>query len=420
MLPKGRDFTVAGQDGARRQHRAEARGHLHRRVERLREPVHRQRHRDDQPVQRRVGDEVLPELVDEIQVKSSGYTAEYGGSTGGVINVVTRSGTNEWQAKPVFNFEGDALDGGPRRRPCAGCPPTPAAPNTSRIQRTAIPGWSRASRSAARSSATAHGCLRPISRPSIHTERTVTFTFDDSTATKSSDETDHYFSVEPDAQFERRAAHARGLRLEPVTAGRHAARARRLHLPARKFRCIAKRQNYTLSGSADWVATPKLYVGARAGYYRHQPHQRRTSSRQPLYTFESDKHGFLDVPPDASTSRRVPNRFDQRRQHGRSPVARQCPGGCAHTTASLGGRHTLKAGVQLDRRANDVDKGGSANVVNIFWDGSFQGTARPLRLLSRLEQPDRSEAGPTSPPATSATQRSACSSRTRGPIGTSG
>jgi len=61
------------------------------------------------------GHEVLPEFVDEIQVKSSGYAAEYGGSTGGVINVVTKSGTNDWRGAVLANVEGDALDGG--RRP---------------------------------------------------------------------------------------------------------------------------------------------------------------------------------------------------------------------------------------------------------------------------------------------------------------
>ena len=61
------------------------------------------------------GHGVLPEFVDEIQVKSSGYAAEYGGSTGGVINVVTKSGTNQWRGDVLVNFEGDALDGG--RRP---------------------------------------------------------------------------------------------------------------------------------------------------------------------------------------------------------------------------------------------------------------------------------------------------------------
>jgi len=36
---------------------------------------------------------LVTDFLDEIQVKSSGYTAEYGGATGGVVNVLTKSGT---------------------------------------------------------------------------------------------------------------------------------------------------------------------------------------------------------------------------------------------------------------------------------------------------------------------------------------
>jgi hypothetical protein len=36
--------------------------------------------------------------MQEIQVKTGGYEAEFGQATGGVINVVTKSGTNEFRA----------------------------------------------------------------------------------------------------------------------------------------------------------------------------------------------------------------------------------------------------------------------------------------------------------------------------------
>jgi outer membrane receptor protein involved in Fe transport len=52
--------------------------------------------------------------VEEIQIKSSGYSAEFGGSTGGVVNVVTKSGTNGWRGDVRFYVEGDWLDAGPR------------------------------------------------------------------------------------------------------------------------------------------------------------------------------------------------------------------------------------------------------------------------------------------------------------------
>ena len=50
------------------------------------------------------GKQLVTDFVDEVQVKSSGYTAEYGGSTGGVINVVTRSGTNRFRGDVLTYF----------------------------------------------------------------------------------------------------------------------------------------------------------------------------------------------------------------------------------------------------------------------------------------------------------------------------
>ena len=56
-----------------------------------------------------VGQNVSFDFVDEVQVKASGYAAEFGGSLGGVINVVTRSGGNEFHGEAVGYFSGSAL-----------------------------------------------------------------------------------------------------------------------------------------------------------------------------------------------------------------------------------------------------------------------------------------------------------------------
>src|SRR4029450_1735412 len=58
------------------------------------------------------GKNVIVDFVEEVQVKSSGYTAEFGGATGGVINVVTKSGTNDFHGNALFNWQGDQLSGG--------------------------------------------------------------------------------------------------------------------------------------------------------------------------------------------------------------------------------------------------------------------------------------------------------------------
>ena len=202
-------------------------------------------------------------------MKSSGYTAEYGGSTGGVINVVTKSGTNDLaRRRPASTSKATRSTAG-RDEPSAGCPRTRPAPSTSTYPedsytRRVEPGFAIGG---------------PIKRdrawlfaayqPALTTrQRTVTFTFDESTATKASDQTEHFFNINQTTQVQRQPAHARDLRLESVAAGRMAAGPGRRHLTRRATSTPSTSGRTTrASGSADWVATPKLYVGMRAGYF---------------------------------------------------------------------------------------------------------------------------------------------------------
>lgn len=48
-------------------------------------------------------------LVQEVQVKSSGFEAEYGGATGGVVNVVTKGGSNSWRGEFGSQFTVNSL-----------------------------------------------------------------------------------------------------------------------------------------------------------------------------------------------------------------------------------------------------------------------------------------------------------------------
>ena len=61
----------------------------------------------------------------------------------------------------------------------------------------------------------------------------------------------------------------------------------------------------------------------------------------------------------------------------------------------LAGQHTLKGGLQLDRRSNDVNKGASANVVFLQWDArppqGQRGTYGFYRVFSNPVAPKRGE-----------------------------
>ncbi|MEN6559381.1 MAG: TonB-dependent receptor [Acidobacteriota bacterium] len=59
---------------------------------------------------------VVFDFADEVQFKASGYNAEYGGSVGGVVNVITRSGGNAYHGELIGYYTGTGLEGARRAR----------------------------------------------------------------------------------------------------------------------------------------------------------------------------------------------------------------------------------------------------------------------------------------------------------------
>ena len=56
------------------------------------------------------------EYLQEVQVKTSGISAEYGGALGGVVSAVTKSGGNTFRGEAHYFFEGSGLAAGPVKR----------------------------------------------------------------------------------------------------------------------------------------------------------------------------------------------------------------------------------------------------------------------------------------------------------------
>jgi outer membrane receptor protein involved in Fe transport len=62
-----------------------------------------------------IGSSQLPfDAIDQQQVLTGGYGAEFGRSTGGVINVITKRGTNEWKGSVATYWEPEALRSTPK------------------------------------------------------------------------------------------------------------------------------------------------------------------------------------------------------------------------------------------------------------------------------------------------------------------
>ncbi|QQS43019.1 MAG: TonB-dependent receptor [Acidobacteriota bacterium] len=53
------------------------------------------------------------ELLQEVQIKSTGFEAEYGGATGGVVNAITQGGNNDWHGNFGASFRPSQFQGDP-------------------------------------------------------------------------------------------------------------------------------------------------------------------------------------------------------------------------------------------------------------------------------------------------------------------
>ena len=51
---------------------------------------------------------MLLDFIQEVQVKSSGYNAEFGGATGGVISAITKSGSNTVRGSAGIYYQTDS------------------------------------------------------------------------------------------------------------------------------------------------------------------------------------------------------------------------------------------------------------------------------------------------------------------------
>ena len=56
------------------------------------------------------GTDVPIEFIQEVQIKSSGFEAEYGGALGGVVNVVQKRGGNAWHGSGFTYYRGDLFN----------------------------------------------------------------------------------------------------------------------------------------------------------------------------------------------------------------------------------------------------------------------------------------------------------------------
>jgi hypothetical protein len=322
------------------------------------------------------GKNVIVDFIEEVQVKSSGYTAEFGGATGGVINAVTKSGTNDFHGSGLYNFEGSSLEGA--RRPTLRTSLTNSTvaeyvdyPKDGRTRHE--PGFALGG-PIARNRAWFFAAYQPALTTN---QRTVTTSTAANPAAAAGDQeqdvTVHYMTGNVTSQlsdstrlriaYNNSASKTSGLL--PALNG--------LDPAGTNYSKVSEFPNYSVSGNLDWVASSKLLFGIRGGYYMSDQHDSNVTE-EPQYRWTNTNNiGFLDVPaslqrPTGFTS--IPTntkvtRDQQTRLYFQADST---------VYARAGGEHQFKFGVQMDQVGNNVLSGESRQRVSIFWNQALSGS----------------------------------------------
>ncbi len=348
------------------------------------------------------GKQVIADFIEEVQVKSSGYTAEYGGATGGVVNVITKSGTNSFRGNALYYYSGDKLEGGrytvtefggsTGAAPIAvgGLKTLRLNPATNQVEYITYPedsyyrmepGFSVGG-PLVKDKMWFYGAYQPTM---IKYNRTVTLA-GGQTITEDQKDTRQFVTANHTMQvsdkLRTRVAYNNSWRrrdgLLPALDGSDPAGTN--YSPIRTF------PNWTVSGTADYVARQDLYFGIRSGYYLANTYDKNVTE-QPRFWFNPNGNiGFVGTNGVA-----VPAQFQHGAEFSSIPTNNKVDKDQQTRLyfqsdgtwyANAGGQHTFKGGIQLDRVGNDVLSGESANRVRIRWGLPLGGLRGPYGYYS--------------------------------------
>jgi len=321
------------------------------------------------------GARLITDFVEEVQVKSSGYTAEFGGSTGGVINAVTKSGTNEMHGTALFNFQGSSLAAS--RRPSLRQNLlnsdiaeyiTYPKDDESRVE----PGFSLGG-PIVRNRAWFYGAYLPVIETTTRSVSPST-AGNPSAATISSEQKtpEQNITANVTSQLSNsvrgRASYNNSWReiggLLPALTGTDPA--------GTNYTKTSTFPNYSVSGNLDWVASSKFFLGVRGGYFSADQHDSKVTEQPRIIFSTGNNIGLLDTPVSLQRSTGFQN-IPSNTKVTRDQQARLYLQADGTVYANAGGAHQIKFGVQADRVGNDVLSGESANLVRIRWNTSLGG-----------------------------------------------
>lgn len=310
---------------------------------------------------------VVTDFVDVIQVKSAGYQAEFGGAIGGVINVITKTGTNDFRGSVGGQMINNEWGG--KARPTLQVSAANARAHEyvtyNKDDETIVEPTVTLGGPILRDRIWFFGAYSPSTRD---TDRTVTF-LNGSTSTINQEFVRQNWAGSLSGNL--------GSKFLFKASGNNSGYEEKNILPGVNGRGnpnpavyqgqTLERENWTFSGYADFIASPEWYFSAKGGRYYDNLSQGGIPS-DPYVWFAS---GSPSVFPGIDPAIVRPAGF--RTLTSNSAITKD-----AYTRDSFdfdatwfptfAGTHQIKAGVQLANLNNEVDRGFQNHVFRTYWN----------------------------------------------------
>jgi hypothetical protein len=331
----------------------------------------------------RNNDSIPFEFLQEVQVKSAGFEAEYGGTLGGVVNVATKGGTNGFHGETYLQFTNAGLNAAPR-----GFWQRTPSDQTQREffrqkedeYRTLYPGFTLGG---------------PILKDQLHfflgyspevtrKERTVTFTQDGSTRTSTQRVLQHYGISRLDYSPTQKIQINTSYFWNPQrTAGDLYNTDGRTTIPTNDISIAGgyiPASNYTTSFT--YTPTSKLILTARYGYkylndkgsaygksplpylVTSQPSLVKNASGNLTPVFPDIPTQYLAVAGSTNVTSTFQTLFDITTRHNVYLDAN-------YLSRIFGQQHSFKGGYAINRIANRVKDDYTNGRFEIYWDSGF-------------------------------------------------
>lgn len=323
-----------------------------------------------------IGDNAVPmraEMFEEVQVKSAGYAAEYGGSTGGVINAVTRSGGNEFHGSLFVDYANEDWNGDSRPElEEDGLLYTYDKDDEERWD----PGFTL-SGPIVRDRLWFFASYQPGIRS---TERTVDWPSYDPDTYKQDFQVD-YAMANLTANLGSRVLLKLGGNISPYETDGYLPNPDGLadnpdqdqYAP---YGTLGERETYSLT--ADWVASDSFVVAGRAGFYHTNVEDTGIPTYPTIHNYSTASDpNFLDLYPDIPPAAQNPRGWfsDSLVTLTEKDIYERTAYGVDATWyVSAAGDHSIKGGFQREEIYNDVREGYNADRIMYYWNRAYTTT----------------------------------------------